>query len=210
MAPREGFYQGHLALADDDLAVDNRYYFTYPVSARPSLLTVDGGPGSRDAFFLRKAFALGETALYDFDEGTRGRLSRAVLRSQDVVFLANAPGLTEAQAGNLREFVEQGGSLVVSFGEQVDVAFLGWHDTWLSPAFEHWNLEEYLPRIEAPVLMVQGEGDEYGTIAQVDAIEAGLRGPTTRLVLPGCGHVPHREQPETVLGALTTFLAELP
>ena len=27
IAPREGFYQGHLALSDDDLAVDNQYYF---------------------------------------------------------------------------------------------------------------------------------------------------------------------------------------
>ena len=122
MAPREGFYQGHLALADDDLAVDNRYYFTYPVAARPSILAVDGGPGSRDAFFLRKAFALGETALYDFEEGTRGRLIRAALRNQDVVFLANVAALTEAQTGNLRAFVEQGGSLVISFGQQVDVA----------------------------------------------------------------------------------------
>ncbi len=126
IAPREGFYQGHLALADDALAVDNRFYFTYPVAGRPSLLTIDGGPGSRDAFFLRKAFALGETALYDFEEGGRGRLSRAALRNHDVVFLANVAALTEAQAGNLRAFAEQGGSVVISFGEQVDIpAFSG-------------------------------------------------------------------------------------
>ena len=122
MAPREGFYQGHLALNDDDLAVDNRFYFTYPVAGRPSLLVVDGGPGSRDAFFLSKAFDLGETALYDFEVGGRGRLSRAALRAYDVVFLANLAALTEAQLGNLRAFVERGGSLVISFGEQVDVA----------------------------------------------------------------------------------------
>ena len=122
MASREGFFQGHLALGDDDLAVDNQFYFTYPVAGRPSLLVVDGGAGSRDAFFLRKAFDLGETALYDFEVGGRGRLGRATLRNYDVVFLANTAALTEAQAANLREFVERGGSLIVSFGEQVDVA----------------------------------------------------------------------------------------
>ena len=122
MAPREGFYQGHLALGDDDLAVDNRFYFTYPVAGRPSLLVVDGGPGSRDAFFLSKAFDLGESAMYDFEVGGRGRLSRAALRTYDIVFLANLAALTEAQLGNLRAFVERGGSLVISFGEQVDVA----------------------------------------------------------------------------------------
>lgn len=122
MAPREGFYQGRLTLDDDDLAIDNPFYFTYPVAGRPSLLVVDGGPGNRDAFFLRKAFDLGETALYDFEAGGRGRLSRAALRTYNVVFLANVAALTEAQAGNLREFVERGGSLVISFGDQVDAA----------------------------------------------------------------------------------------
>ena len=122
LAPREGFYQGSLALSDDALAVDNRYYFTYPVAGRPSLLAVDGGPGSRDAFFLGKAFDLGQTALYDFETGGRGRLTRAALRSHDVVFLANVAALTEAQAGNLREFAQQGGSVVISFGEQANVA----------------------------------------------------------------------------------------
>ncbi len=122
LASREGFFQGNLALGNDDLEIDNHYYFTYPVEGRPSILAVDGGAGSRDAFFLRKAFALGETALYDFEEGGRGRLSRAALRNYEVVFLANVAALTEAQIGNIREFVEQGGSVVISFGEQVQVA----------------------------------------------------------------------------------------
>jgi len=57
------------------------------------------------------------------------------------------------------------------------------------------------------VLVVQGEDDEYGTRAQVDAIAAGITGPTELLWLPGCGHVPHHQARETVLAATERFIA---
>jgi pimeloyl-ACP methyl ester carboxylesterase len=64
------------------------------------------------------------------------------------------------------------------------------------PDFRAWNIEEYLKAIRCPILVIQGEEVEYGTLAQVDAIEAGPGGPVRRLVLPGCGHSPQRAQPE--------------
>ncbi len=36
-----------------------------------------------------------------------------------------------------------------------------------SPEFRAWNIEEYLPRIACPVLAIQGEDDEYGTMEQM-------------------------------------------
>jgi pimeloyl-ACP methyl ester carboxylesterase len=88
----------------------------------------------------------------------------------------------------------------------VDAAFYGWSDVWLKPEFRHWNLESYLPEITCPVLLIQGENDEYGTLRQIDAIERQVRGPAQRLVLPACGHSPHRDQRQQVLTALTTFV----
>ena len=76
---------------------------------------------------------------------------------------------------------------------------------WIPP-FATGASREYLPRIECPVLVIQGEGDEYGTLAQIDAIEAGCGGPVRRLVLPACGHSPHREQPDVVLAAMAEFV----
>jgi pimeloyl-ACP methyl ester carboxylesterase len=99
-------------------------------------------------------------------------------------------------------------------GANVDVAFRGWNDAWLDPGFRAWNLEAYLPKIQVPVLVVQGEDDAYGTVAQVDAIERGLRAPFTRCVLPSCGHAPHKDQPARTLAAMQAFvrsvLAESP
>lgn len=79
-----------------------------------------------------------------------------------------------------------------------------WCDVWLQPEFAQWNIEEYLPRIAEPVLVIQGENDQYGTLRQVEAIAKQVRGPVTTLVLPDCGHSPHSEKPAAVLAAITS------
>ncbi|MEO8841175.1 MAG: alpha/beta hydrolase [Kofleriaceae bacterium] len=86
----------------------------------------------------------------------------------------------------------------------VDGAFWGWNRAWLDPAFRAWNIEAYLPRIEAPVLIVQGEVDEYGTIAQVEAIARRVASET--MLVAGAGHSPHRTHPAEVHARIAQFL----
>lgn len=85
-----------------------------------------------------------------------------------------------------------------------DGAFRGWNDIWLDPAFRTWNIEDRLPAIRCPVLLIQGTADEYGTTAQLDAIAAGV-GRTETLLLPG-GHAPHRDAPDRVLARTAAFI----
>jgi pimeloyl-ACP methyl ester carboxylesterase len=86
-------------------------------------------------------------------------------------------------------------------------AFHGWNDIWLDPAFRAWNIEDSLRRIRCPVLAVQGEDDEYGTMAQIDAIARVV--PQARLLkLPSCGHSPHRDQPAALTEAVVAFMRE--
>jgi pimeloyl-ACP methyl ester carboxylesterase len=88
-----------------------------------------------------------------------------------------------------------------------DSAFHGWNDIWLDPAFRAWNIEDCLSRIRCPLLAVQGEDDEYGTMAQLDAIAK--RVPHARLLkLPECGHAPHRDQPTVLTRAVVAFMRE--
>ncbi len=94
-------------------------------------------------------------------------------------------------------------------GENVDATFWGWNDVWLNPRFQSWNIEEYLPQIQIPVLLIQGEDDRYGTLAQVKAIEAGCQGPVRTVLLEDCGHSPHLDQPAQALEAMRKFVAEL-
>jgi pimeloyl-ACP methyl ester carboxylesterase len=86
-----------------------------------------------------------------------------------------------------------------------DSAFFGWNDIWLDPAFRAWNIEREMERIRCRVLAIQGEDDEYGTMAQVEH-HARLV-PQARLVkLAQCGHSPHRDQPERVVDAVASFV----
>ena len=84
--------------------------------------------------------------------------------------------------------------------------FWGWNDIWLHPDFRCWNIEEYLPRITCPILAIQGLDDEYGTMAQVQAIARQARGPVEVLTLADCRHSAHRDQPDAVLGAISKFV----
>ena len=87
-----------------------------------------------------------------------------------------------------------------------DSAFWGWNDIWLDPAFRAWNIEDRLPHIRCPVLAVQGEDDEYGTLEQIRGIQK--KAPQTRLlILPRCGHSPHRDQPEALIQEVARFIA---
>jgi pimeloyl-ACP methyl ester carboxylesterase len=94
-------------------------------------------------------------------------------------------------------------------GEKVDHAFWGWYDIWCDPGFRQWNIEAYLPAIKVPALVIQGEDDEYGTIAQVEVVRRQSGAAVETLLLPDCGHSPHRDQPEKTLRAMRDFMAKL-
>jgi len=84
-----------------------------------------------------------------------------------------------------------------------------WAGAWLDPEFGNWNIEEFLSGIRCPVLAMQGEDDQYGTMAQLDAIERQVQGPCELLKLPGCGHAPHLERPAEALQAVARFVKGL-
>ena len=63
-----------------------------------------------------------------------------------------------------------------------------------------------LPRVQVPVIVLQGRDDQYGSPAQVDAIVAGVGGPATPLVLDDCGHAPHIDFPALLLDLTSCFV----
>ena len=85
-----------------------------------------------------------------------------------------------------------------------------WSDAWLDPEFRRWNIEEYLPGIRCPLLAIQGESDDYGTMAQLEAIARRVKGACELLELPDCGHAPFKDKPEQVLNSVVSFIRNLP
>jgi pimeloyl-ACP methyl ester carboxylesterase len=91
----------------------------------------------------------------------------------------------------------------------VDAVFSAWLSIRESDSLLHAPLEQHLPTVRTPVLLLQGERDEYATALQAEALRP--LAPNMRFVsLPAIGHTPHREQPEQVLDTIASFLDALP
>jgi pimeloyl-ACP methyl ester carboxylesterase len=89
----------------------------------------------------------------------------------------------------------------------VDSAFRGWNDVWLSEPFSHFDIHALLPAIRCPIVAIQGRDDRYGTMRHIDGIREAL--PATTLVkLDDCGHSPHRDQPDAVIARTIAFIRE--
>lgn len=90
-----------------------------------------------------------------------------------------------------------------------DNAFRGWNDAWLDPDFRKWDITEQLAYIRVPILIVQGEADQYGTVAQIEVAERECYCPVDVALLPGAKHSPQREASEATLAAVTDFTAHV-
>lgn len=119
---------------------------------------------------------------------------------EDITITGIRAAVAEWQGGSLRQ------RLLRHHGSNVDCAFEGWSQAWLSPAFRSWDITATLGGITAPVLVIQGTEDEYATLDQVDAVARSVAGPVETLVLPECRHTPHRDQEATVLAAMRSFI----
>ena len=170
-------------------------------------------PQVLDAFAIREAILVGHSdggsialiqAGWTRDVRLRGLILEAPHVFVEEVGLESIRSIGEEyRAGRLRQ------ALARYHGKNGDQTFWGWHDVWLNPEFRSWNIEEYLPQIDVPVLLIQGVDDRYGTPEQVRKIEAGCEGPVRTVMLAECGHTPHLEQPADTLESMKEFLREV-
>ena len=121
--------------------------------------------------------------------GSGAVVPRAMVLIAPHVFVEDVSVASIARA---RDDYPQFRDRLARYHADVDGAFWGWNRAWLDPGFRAWNIEACLPRITAPALVVQGDADEYGTLAQVAALAA-LGGPHETMIVEGAGHAPHRD-----------------
>jgi pimeloyl-ACP methyl ester carboxylesterase len=139
--------------------------------------------------------------------GTRPRQVRALILEAPHVFVED---LGVRSIANLRTLFESTDlpQKLARYHDHVEETFRGWNNIWLDPDFCNWNIEEYLAPITCPVLVIQGENDEYGTLAQVQSIQRRIPKMQT-LLLPDCRHSPHRDHPALTLEAIGKFVSAL-
>jgi pimeloyl-ACP methyl ester carboxylesterase len=109
---------------------------------------------------------------------------------------------TTFDSGALREKLKR-------WHADVDRAFLSWSEPWLDPEFRKWDITEALDYIRVPILIVQGENDQYGTLRQVEVAEQACSCPVETAILPGIRHDPCREAPEQTLAIVAGFINRL-
>lgn len=132
--------------------------------------------------------------------------SLITIAAQAFVEDCTVKGILDAEAA-----LVQGGQinrLEKYHGEKADWVLRAWVDTWVSDTFKNWSMNDTLAGVSCPVLAIHGEEDEYGSPAQPKRYTSLPSGPCVMKMLPGCGHVPHREQPETVINAVHAFLVQ--
>jgi pimeloyl-ACP methyl ester carboxylesterase len=119
---------------------------------------------------------------------------------EDVGLRAIAAAKTAYLSGALRQ------RLAKYHGLNVDVAFWGWNQAWLDPAFRRWRIDDHLAFIRVPILLVQGTRDEYGTRAQIETAEQETYCPLEVIMVEGGGHAPHADRPDAILEAIADFV----
>ena len=116
--------------------------------------------------------------------------------------VAIAAARQDYEAGDLR-------AKLAKYHAHADNAFWGWNAAWLDPGFTSWNIEAFVDGWRAPALLIQGVDDQYGTLAQIRAVQTRAPTAVTSLILPGCRHSPHIERPEATLEAVAGFCAHV-
>ena len=169
-------------------------------------------PGILEGHGIRRAVLVGHS---DGASISLIHAARASTRDRVLALALEAPHvfvepLTVSSIAALRErYEEVREKLERLHGPGTDATFEGWADVWLRPEFLAWDIQDLLPSVTCPVLVVQGEEDEFGTVRQVEAIARRASGPVETVLLPGCGHSPHFQRREETLAAMTAFLRVL-
>jgi pimeloyl-ACP methyl ester carboxylesterase len=124
-------------------------------------------------------------------------------------FFAEAFGI--AEIARARERYEAGDfrAKLARWHRDPDNAFYSWTGPWLDPQFLRWDITPELAAIGVPVLVIQGDRDQYGTLEQVETAKRVCPGPVEAVILPGIRHIPHRDAPAEALAAAVDFIARL-
>ncbi len=169
-------------------------------------------PRILDAIGFRRGFLLGHSDGGSIATIYAGSVQDHRVRGLVLIaphFFAEEMGLAEIrrarksfESGALRERLKP-------WHADVDAAFRSWNEPWLHPDFEKWDIIEALSYIRVPILIVQGENDQYGTLKQIEMARQECFCPVEAVVLPGLRHIPYREAPDITVNAVAEFINRL-
>ncbi len=196
---RPGYGQSTPRPADEHWQPD--FMHRQALDVLPALLTALGVDTAQDPVWLFGHSDGGSIALLNAALRPAHTAGVVVLAPHILVEDISVASIEQARLAYLHSDLKQ---RLARHHADPDSAFWGWNNVWLSAAFRTWNITAELSAITCPVLAVQGLDDEYGSLAQIRGIRDAL--PHTQLLeLAACGHSPHKDQPQAVMGAVTAW-----
>jgi Mg-chelatase subunit ChlD len=137
------------------LAADDRYYFTVAADAAVSVLVVEPSTGrANQSLYLTRALDIGDRPSFRVDVRKAGGLTAADLEGRSLVIFDEVPPPGGDAAGRLREFLDDGGGVLVVAGDALPDG--AWAGSWGA----------LLPGTVGSV--VDRSGDAGGTLAWID------------------------------------------
>lgn len=77
--------------------------------------------------------------------------------------------------------------------------FEAWSGVWVSSEFRAWDIRDRLGAITVPVIVAQGDGDEYASVEHVSSTVEAIGENATGRLLPGVGHLVHHQDADAVI-----------
>ncbi len=96
-------------------------------------------------------------------------------------------------------------SLLKHHGARAEKLVDTWTQRWLSPEGRNWSMVHLLPQVNCPVLFIQGDQDNFGSMKQWDLIRENCKGDNTVFFMEKTGHHPHLERKKRVIEISTEF-----
>jgi pimeloyl-ACP methyl ester carboxylesterase len=147
------------------------------------------------------------------DGGTIGLLAAASGRvpATAVITIAAHIFVEQVCLNGVREITRRRGQMLAGMARHHNApaaTFDRWSDVWLDPEFAKFDMRGQLSKIKCPLLVLQGDRDEYATVEMIHGITRRVPHVIGRFIAE-CGHIAHRDQPELVVAELTNFLNDI-
>ncbi len=139
-----------------------------------------------------------------FPDKVKGLITEAAhVFTEEVTLEGIRNAVNEYEKGDFKNF------LFKYHGNNTENMFRGWSNLWLDEGFRNWNIKSSLSNIKCPLLAIQGDNDEYGTLEQVNMIIDKVKEQTESLIIKYCGHIPHHQAREFVLENMKRFILKI-
>lgn len=164
---------------------------------------------------LRQVLQLGKIAVFGHSDGASIALWYGILYPEHTAAMVIEAGHVFVEEETIQgvrdakkayEETELRHRLAKYHGERVEKLCYAWFDIWLDPAYRDWTMVPELARITSPLLFLQGDLDEYGSLAQMEETIQHVSGIAEKYIFEQVGHIPHKEQKEVTLSLITSFL----